>query len=139
VTKPHLIVVVCAIAVALAGCGSSGANANPGLGVLQGDVAAVRSAANAQDRAAAQNAVDKLVADVGRLQTEGQITSGRASTILSAVSQVDAGLGGLPIPTSTTTTTTTIATTTTVPSPPTTQPPRAKAGDGGGGGGKHGH
>ena len=131
-TKPRLIVVVCAIAVALAGCGSSGANANPGLGVLQGDVAAVRSAANAQDRAAAQNAVDKVVADVGRLQTEGQITSGRASTILSAVSQVDAGLGSLPVPTTTTTTTAT----TTAP-PPTTQPPRGKPGDGGGG--KQGH
>jgi hypothetical protein len=134
VTKPRLIVVVCAIAVALAGCGSSGANANPGLGVLQGDVAAVRSAANAQDRAAAQNAVDKVVADVGRLQAEGQITSGRASTILSAVSQVDAGLGSLPVPTTTTTTT---ATTTTTPPPPTTQPPRGKPGDGGGG--KKGH
>ncbi|MHB8191175.1 MAG: hypothetical protein ACYDHP_12320 [Ferrimicrobium sp.] len=114
--KPGVIVVGFAIAAALAGCGSSTTNVNPGLGVLQGDVALVRSAVNAQDRSAAQVALDKLVAEVGRLRGEGQLTAARATTILSAAFEVDAALGSIPVPT-TTTTSTSIPVLTTSPPP----------------------
>ena len=153
-TKLRLIAASCATAIVLASCGTSAANANSALGVLQSDVALVRATADAHNSAGAQAAVEKLVADVRRLQAAGQLTSSRANTILNAVIQVDAALRSTPSPsttapttTTTTLTTTTTTTTTTTPTttPTTTVPvpsyrPPGNAGDkGSGGGGKKDH
>ncbi len=148
-TKLRLIAASCATAIVLASCGTSAANANSALGVLQSDVASVRATADAHNSAGAQAAVEKLVADVRRLQAAGQLTSSRANTILNAVIQVDAALRSTPSPSTTapTTTTTTLTTTTTTPTttPTTTVPvpsyrPPGNAGDkGSGGGGKKDH
>lgn len=143
-TKLRLIAAACAMALLLANCGTSAANASA-LGLLQRDVASVRAAADAHNSVGAQAAVEKLVADVKRLQATGRLTTSRANTILNAVIQVDVALRSLPGSSTTAPTTTTTTATTTATTTPTTTAlvpsPRApgNAGDKGGGGGKNDH
>ncbi len=140
--KLRLIAVACAMALVLASCGTSEANANSALGVLQSDVASVRAAADAHNNAGAQAAVEKLVADVRRLQAAGQLTSSRANTILNAIIQVDAALRSIPgSPTTAPTTTSTAATTTTTPTTSVPVPSYRSPGNASdkGGGGKKDH
>jgi hypothetical protein len=98
----------------LAGCGddehrlSDEASAD-----LAPRVQAIRSAAAAGDRAAAQAEAGRVRQTVADLQAAGAVDAAEADTVLKALASVEQQLGLLPEPT----TTTTIATTTTTAPP----------------------
>ncbi len=83
VTRPIIAALGIGIAVILTGCSISTApNPDPGLGALQGDVAAVRSTAT-PDPAGTTRALTQLRTDVARLQKDNQLSTARTTSILT--------------------------------------------------------
>jgi hypothetical protein len=123
-------------AVTLAGCGSSSPAITEDASLqLELRVQAVRDAAEARDRALADEKLAELIRSVNDFRRRDEISAGRADKVLDAANTVRAQL--LTIPTTTTTTTTL---------PPTTREPdedgpkrengnRGRDGGGDGGGG----
>lgn len=92
------------IAMILTGCsGSIATNPDPGLGALQGDVAAVRSAASTPDHADTTRALTQLRTDVARLQKDNQLSTARAASILTAATEIGTSLNTNTTPTPITT------------------------------------
>ena len=98
----------------LAGCGDDGHRlSDEASALLAPRVEAIRSAAAAGDRAAAQVEAGRVRQKLAELQAAGTVDGAEADTVLKALASVEEQLGLLPEPTTTTTATTT---TTTAPS-----------------------
>jgi len=105
---------------AVAGCGSGSPTISASAAAeLSQQVRAIRAAAAAGNRSEAGSQLDRLRAEVATLEGAHQITSDRATQILSAASQVGQLLATLPA-----TTTPAIVTV-----PPTTRPAENKPGN----------
>lgn len=97
------VAVVVLAATALTGCGSDEPAVPAGVGTqLSARVAAIRQAATAGDRAAAELRLSELRRAVGELQDAGELAESTASRILARAAVVEANLTSI-----TTTTTTT--------------------------------
>jgi hypothetical protein len=98
----------------LAGCGDEDHRlSDEASALLAPRVQAIRSAAAAGDRAAAQAEAGRVRQTIADLQAAGAVDAAEADTVLEALASVEEQLGLLPEPTTTTT-----ATTTTTGAPP---------------------
>ena len=112
-----------AAVLALAACGAGGGDLSQAAAARLGpQVAAIRSAATAGDRAGAEAAVAQLRATIAQMEQAGEIPGERAKDMLAAAAAVEAQLGLLPAPTTTTTT-----------APPPAPPPEPERGGDGDG------
>jgi hypothetical protein len=94
----------------LAGCGDEDHRlSDEASALLAPRVEAIRSAAAAGDRAAAQAEADRVRQTLNDLQAAGAVDGAEAATVLKALESVEEQFGLLPEPTTTTTTTTTTA------------------------------
>jgi hypothetical protein len=92
----------------LAGCGDEDHRlSDEASALLAPRVEAIRSAAAAGDRAAAQAEADRVRQTLNDLQAAGAVDGAEAATVLKALESVEEQFGLLPEPTTTTTTTTT--------------------------------
>ena len=66
--------------------------------LLAADVAAVRSAAEQDDRASGEVALTKLTRDVAQAQAQGHLSAEKAQTILAAGGKVSEDLQAMPTP-----------------------------------------
>ncbi|MGH9041975.1 MAG: hypothetical protein ACRDZ3_17280 [Acidimicrobiia bacterium] len=99
-----VVVALLAAVVLFAACGGG----DPSLpeqarGVLAPQVAAIRGAAAAGDRAGAQAGIDQLRAELDRLRGGGVLDEQESGRVLDAVDEVEARLALLPTPITTTT------------------------------------
>jgi len=102
VTKAIIAAHGIGIAMVLTGCtGSTTTNPDSGLSALQGDVAAVRSAASTPDHAGTTRALTQLRTDVDRLHKHNQLSTARAASILTAATEIENSLNTTPAPTPT--------------------------------------
>jgi hypothetical protein len=91
----------------LAGCGDGNRSLSDEASAhLAPRVEAIRAAAAAGDRAAAQAEVGRVRQTLDDLQAAGAVDTAEAATVLSALAGVEQQLGLLPEPTTTTTATT---------------------------------
>ena len=92
------VLVAAAVAVALAaGCGDDGAVIAPGaVRALEASLADLRAAVEAEDRGAAERALDRLIASADRWAGRGRIDEDRLGEILAAAEDVAADLAVLP-------------------------------------------
>lgn len=112
------ILALTALLALLPHCGAaSGISANASA-TLSGQVAAVRSAAEAQNWASARSLLAQLRASVDTLRAQGAISTARSAAILTSAATVEAQLPAAAVP----------ATTPAAPSPAASSPAPAPAG-----------
>ena len=132
IRRPLLTLVVGAglAGTALGACATSTPPISSAASVKLGqDVAAIRSAATADNRTAAQDALAQLRLDVETFHRSGQLSNQRATTVLLDAASVEAQLVSLPQPPTTTTTSVTPPTLVQPSVPP--RHPHGKGKDGG--------
>lgn len=88
--------------VLLTGCGEDDSISDAATARLTPEVAAVRAAAEAGDRAAAEATLDRLRDMVAALTASGEISKGRAAGVLDAAGDLEAQLVLVPATTTTT-------------------------------------